>query len=243
LLDSYRRRALCPGRNLAHATFRLKHALVQSVGYESLLRSARQRLHARIATTLESIPGDRAGALASIGALAGDAGRAVSNWRKAGKQAIERCANREPIAQLTRDCACSSACARLGARSDRARPPAAPGQASWPTRGTAPETRPCYDRARDCATGSATPRGFSPVLYGQFSTLSRGEARRSARPRAADLAIDRGNRRRSPSIDGPQHARHEPVLAGDWQRRSPICGPHSRSISPIVCLTRSCRRP
>jgi class 3 adenylate cyclase/predicted ATPase len=163
-----------------HATFRFKHALVQSAAYESLLRSARQRLHARIAMTLEKeFPATAPEQLAQHWALAGDAGRAVSNWRKAGKQAIERCANREAIAQLTKGLRMLE---RLphGLERDRTEldlqlllAEALMADKGW----TAPETRPCYDRARELCDRIGDTEGLFPVLYGQFSHhLSRGEA-------------------------------------------------------------------
>ena len=86
-----------------YATFSFKHALVQSAAYESLLRSARHKLHARIAKTLEAAFSATAPEqLAQHWAQADDAERALTHWHKAGKQAIERCANREAIAQLTK---------------------------------------------------------------------------------------------------------------------------------------------
>src|SRR5262249_1831273 len=85
------------------ATFLFKHALVQDIAYGSLLRFPRQQLHARIATTLEAeFPSTAPDQLAQHWAEAGDAERAVANWCKAGKQAIQRSANREAIAQLTK---------------------------------------------------------------------------------------------------------------------------------------------
>jgi predicted ATPase/class 3 adenylate cyclase len=162
------------------ATFRFKHALVQSVAYESLLRSVRQQLHARIAATLEKqFPETAPEQLAQHWALAGDAGRAVSHWRKAGQQAIERCANREAIAQLTKGLRMLE---RLphGLARDRTElglqlllAEALMADRGW----TAPETRPCYDRARALCERIGDSEGLYPVLYGQFSHhLSRGEA-------------------------------------------------------------------
>jgi predicted ATPase/class 3 adenylate cyclase len=162
------------------ATFRFKHALVQSVAYESLLRSARQPLHARIAATLEQqFPETAPEQLAQHWALAGDAGRAVSYWRTAGQQAIGRCANREAIAQLGKGLRMLE---RLphGPQRDRSElglqlllAEALMADRGW----TAPETRPCYDRARELCQRLGDSEGLYPVLYGQFSHhLSRGEA-------------------------------------------------------------------
>jgi class 3 adenylate cyclase/predicted ATPase len=163
-----------------HVTFRFKHALVQSVAYESLLRSARQQLHARIAATLEpAFPATEPEHLAQHWAQAGDAERAVSNWCKAGEQAIQRCANREAIAQLTKGLRMLD---RLpdGMERDRTElglqlllAEALMADKGW----TAPETRPCYDRARELCDRIGDTERLFPVLYGQFSNhLSRGEA-------------------------------------------------------------------
>ncbi len=170
------------------ASFRFKHALVQGVAYEGLLRSVRQQLHARIAATLEaSFPGTEPEQLAQHWAQAGDAARAVSNWREAGRQAIQRGANREAIAQLTKGLAMLE---RLphGLERDRIElglqlllAEALMADRGW----TAPETRPCYDRARELCLRIGDSAGLFPVLYGQFSHhLSRGEA-----DAAHDLAL------------------------------------------------------
>jgi class 3 adenylate cyclase/predicted ATPase len=161
------------------ATFLFKHALVQDVAYASLLRSARQQLHARIATALEAeFPATAPEQLAQHWAQAGDAERAVGNWLKAGKQAVQRCANREAIAQLTKGLRMLD---RLPHRMERDRTElslqlllaeALMADKGW----TAPETRPCYARARELCVRTGDTEAIFPVLYGQFSNyLSRGE--------------------------------------------------------------------
>ena len=86
------------------ATYTFRHALIQEAAYESLLKSRRQQLHARIAGVLEST-------IAKIGAsaleliaqnftLAGDITRAVPYWHRAGIQALEHSANTEAITHL-----------------------------------------------------------------------------------------------------------------------------------------------
>jgi class 3 adenylate cyclase/predicted ATPase len=163
-----------------HAAFRFKHALVQGVANESLLRSARQQLHARIAATLEAaFPETEPEQLAQHWAQAGNAERAVSHWRTAGEQAIRRGANREAIAQLTKGLRMLE---RLphGLERDHIElglqlllAEALMADRGW----TAPETRPCYDRARELCARIGDTEGLFPVLYGQFSHhLSRGEA-------------------------------------------------------------------
>jgi class 3 adenylate cyclase/predicted ATPase len=169
------------------ATFLFKHALVQDVAYGSLLRSTRQQLHARIATALEAeFPATAPEQLAQHWAQAGDAERAVCKWRRAGKQAIERCANREAIAQLTKGLRMLD---RLPHRMERDRTElglqlllaeALMADKGW----TASETRPCYARARELCDRTGDTERLFPVLYGQFSHhLSSGEAE------AHDLAV------------------------------------------------------
>ena len=86
------------------ATYLFKHALVQDAAYSTLLRSRRQQIHARIATTLENQFPDLAAAqpqlLAQHCAEAGFAEKAISYWLKAGQQAITRSAMTEAVSQL-----------------------------------------------------------------------------------------------------------------------------------------------
>jgi predicted ATPase len=169
------------------ATFLFKHALVQDVAYGSLLRSARQLLHARIATTLEAeFPATAPEQLAQHWAQSGDAPQAVSNWRKAAKHAIERGANREAIAQLTKGLRMLDLLPH-GIERDRLElslqvllAEAFMADKGW----TAPETGPCYARARELCDRTGDSERLFPVLYGQFSHhLSRGGAE------AHDLAV------------------------------------------------------
>jgi class 3 adenylate cyclase/predicted ATPase len=88
-----------------------KHALVRDAAYESLLKSRRQELHARIAAVLETESPEEAAAgpelLARHFAGAGLAERAVAYWQRAAERAIARSANLEAIAH------CESAEAQL----------------------------------------------------------------------------------------------------------------------------------
>ena len=81
-----------------------KHALVQDAAYGTLLRSRRQRLHSRIAATLEDhfpeIVSAQPSLLARHCATAGLAEKAVDYWLKAGQQSLMRSAMAEAIAQL-----------------------------------------------------------------------------------------------------------------------------------------------
>jgi class 3 adenylate cyclase/predicted ATPase len=81
-----------------------KHALVQDAAYQSLLKSARLQIHARIAETLEQHYSEVASVQPEIVAYhyseAGLAELAIVNWLKAGIQAASRYAHPEAIAYL-----------------------------------------------------------------------------------------------------------------------------------------------
>ncbi len=86
------------------SSYIFKHALVQDVAYGTLLRTRRQRLHARVAAALEDRFPDIAltqpAQLAQHCSAAGLAEKAVGYWLKAGHQAIARSAMMEAVAQL-----------------------------------------------------------------------------------------------------------------------------------------------
>ncbi|RTE93947.1 adenylate/guanylate cyclase domain-containing protein [Bradyrhizobium sp. LVM 105] len=86
--------------------YSFKHALVQDIAHESLLKGKRQQIHARIAAALEEHYPARAEAepetIASHFTQGGLAGKAVGYWLRAGRIAAERSANLEAITHLTR---------------------------------------------------------------------------------------------------------------------------------------------
>jgi tetratricopeptide (TPR) repeat protein len=88
------------------ASYVFKHALVQDAAYNTLLKSRRRELHQRIARTLQAQFPDTATSapelLAHHCTEAGLTREAVRYWRSAGRKAIERTANAEAIAQLSR---------------------------------------------------------------------------------------------------------------------------------------------
>ncbi|WFU18625.1 adenylate/guanylate cyclase domain-containing protein [Bradyrhizobium sp. CB3481] len=76
------------------ATYTFKHALVQDAAYSTLLRSRRQQLHGRIASTLEQQFREIAAAqpelMAQHCASAGMVEEAIAYWDKAGRSAVQR---------------------------------------------------------------------------------------------------------------------------------------------------------
>jgi class 3 adenylate cyclase/predicted ATPase/DNA-binding PadR family transcriptional regulator len=84
--------------------YSFKHALVRDVAYYSLLKRQRRELHARVAEEIEfqlpEIANREADYLAQHLSEAGRTSRAAQMWLKAAKQAAERSANLEAVAQL-----------------------------------------------------------------------------------------------------------------------------------------------
>ena len=82
-----------------NSVYTFKHALVQDAAYATMLRSRRQQLHARIATTLESqfpeIAATQLEVLAHHCTEAGLTEKAVEYWAKAGQHAVMRSAMTE----------------------------------------------------------------------------------------------------------------------------------------------------
>jgi predicted ATPase len=87
-----------------NAEYTFKHALVQDTAYSTLLRSRRQQLHARIATTLENrfteIVEGQPELVALHCAEAGLTEKAVSYRLKAGQKAVARSAMLEALSEL-----------------------------------------------------------------------------------------------------------------------------------------------
>jgi class 3 adenylate cyclase/tetratricopeptide (TPR) repeat protein len=88
------------------ATYTFKHALVQDAAYDSLLKSRRQALHAKIARVLEEhFPATKdtePELLAHHLTAAGQAEAAIGYWQKAGKLALKRLALNEAISHLNK---------------------------------------------------------------------------------------------------------------------------------------------
>ncbi|MBK0398520.1 AAA family ATPase [Limibaculum sp. M0105] len=110
------------------ARYTFKHALVQDIAYESMLKSRRRALHGRIAEVLEEHFPDlverRPEMAAQHCSKAGQPRRAIELWEQAARAAIARSANSEAIAHLTaalRENASDTDAARLVATETRLR--------------------------------------------------------------------------------------------------------------------------
>ena len=99
-----RRGSSTPQAPTVGEVFAFKHALVQEVAYQTLLRSRRHELHTLIAQVLqERFPQqarDTPELLAHHWTEAGDVERAVAGWLAAGERACERSEYSEAIGHL-----------------------------------------------------------------------------------------------------------------------------------------------
>ena len=104
------------------SNYRFKHALIQDAAYESLLRSRRQALHARIAASIEArfpqLVNAQSELIARHFSKAGLAEKAIPYWLRAGRLATARSANMEAIAHLRSGLDCAEA---LGPGAPRSR--------------------------------------------------------------------------------------------------------------------------
>ncbi len=157
------------------ATYVFKHALLQDAAYQSLLRSKRQVLHRDIAKALEESFPETAKTepeiLAHHYTEADLAEQAVKYWQQAGQRAIERSANVEAIAHLTKGVELFSALPDSAERpQDELALQGSLGVALMAAMGyAAPETGKALMRARDlCRVVGDTPQ-TSEVLYGLWN--------------------------------------------------------------------------
>ncbi len=153
------------------ATYTFKHALIHDAAYESLLKSRRQQLHARLAQVLETtfteVGASASELIAQNFTLAGEVTRAVPYWHRAGLQAMAQSANIEAIAHIqtgldllrnTTDHDSLEADLQL-----------ALGAAFAATKGHgSPETNEAYARAGALARASSRPELIYPALDGQI---------------------------------------------------------------------------
>lgn len=154
------------------ASYSFKHALVRDAAYESLLKSRRRQLHARIVAVLEECFPKRVenepALLAVHCAEAGLAEKAVGYWYEAGQRALAQSAMMEAVAQLRRALELLAGLP-LGPGRDRreldlqlALGGALIAEIGWGVE----ETRRAYARARDLCRELDEIERLFPVLWG-----------------------------------------------------------------------------
>jgi predicted ATPase len=157
------------------ATYTFKHALIQDAAYESLLKSARQQYHHRIAQTLaaqfpetvESQPELLAHHYTEAG-LYEQAGR---HWQRAGENAIQRSAHAEAISHLRQGLALLQTLPETPKRVQREVDMLITlGASLFAIKGyAAPEVEQTYSRARQLCQHLDEPHQLFPVLRGLWS--------------------------------------------------------------------------
>jgi class 3 adenylate cyclase/predicted ATPase len=154
------------------ATYTFKHALIQDVAYQSLLRSTRQQYHQRIAQVLEAqfpeTVEPQPELVAQHYTAAGCAEQAVVYWLRAGQQASDRSAHVEAISHVTTGIELLKTLPETPERIQQSLTlHVALGAALQITKGhAAPEVEHAYTRARElCQQVGETPE-LVPVLYG-----------------------------------------------------------------------------
>ena len=159
---------------LPAATYSFKHALVQDVAYQSLLKSRRQELHGRIACVLEeqfSEPADvKPELLAHHCTEAGLPEKAVEYWYQAGRLASERSALAEAIGHFGKALELIATLPDPSARVEREIDlQIALGGALIAAKGhAAPETGRAYARAHELCRQVGDLGRLFPVLFGQW---------------------------------------------------------------------------
>ena len=166
------------------ADYTFKHALVQDAAYESMLRSRRQELHARIAQALKERFPEQAETVPEILAHhyteAGLAEPAVENWLRAGRRASERSANKEALGHLSMGLRVLEQLTDEAARKESELALlVALGPVLRATKGYADsELERTYARARELCLELGDKRQLFPILVGlSFCFLVRGQYR------------------------------------------------------------------
>ncbi len=164
--------------------YRFKHALIQEVAYQSLLRRQRRQVHQAIVEALETqFPEtwqNQPELIAHHYTEAGQVEPAVVHWQRAGEAAIARSAHAEAIAHFNQGLA---VLAGLSNPSDRIRHEIALqialGTPLAATKGYgAPEVERVYTRARElCQQLGDTPQRFPVLSALALYDLVRGAAR------------------------------------------------------------------
>jgi class 3 adenylate cyclase len=154
------------------ARYVFKHALIQDVAYQSMLKSTRQQVHQQIAQVFETqfpaLVEMQPELVAQHYTAAGCAEQAIVYWQRAGQHASDRSANREAISHLTTGIALLQTLPETPEHTQQALSlHIVLGAALLMTKGhAAPEVEHAYTQARElCQQVGETPQ-LVPVLFG-----------------------------------------------------------------------------
>ena len=209
--------------NLPHAAYVFKHALVQEAAHSSLLRDARQRLHARIAEVLETdspeLTTSQPQLFARHYAEAGLIEKSIAYWGEAGRRSAARSAMAEAAAQFQRGL---EQLALLPDDHQRLEKElefcCALGAALRYTKGqAAPEMGQAFARARELWEQLGSPPEFLYVLYGQSRYyIYRGEYEEARRLDEELLRLSRQHDDSNGLVLGHDSFGRDLLLAGQF---------------------------
>ena len=241
--------------------YSFKHALVQDIAHESLLKSKRQQIHTRIAAALKEHYPARAEMEPETIALhlaeAGLAANAVGYWLQAGRNAAGRSANLEAITHLTRGLQALNACpeGRERDRQELALQTAIGGPLIAIHGYTAPQLGTAFNRAHalcyelddtDALFATLSGKYVFHFVRGDYGAMQKlvGEARLAAE-RTGDTALELGAHRMAALTamhagDFPAaHAEFEAILRRydpDTHRPAPVHYVHDPKASALPYL-------
>ena len=164
------------------AIYTFGHALIQEVAYQSLLKSRRRHLHAKIARALErhfpEVGRTKPELLAHHATEAGLVELAIGYWQRAGERAAERSANKEAVAHLQKGLELIRLLPEGEAQRQRELDLlVALGVPLRAVKGiSAKEVGECYERARQLCEEIGAVKRLFPVLWGLWAFFrGRGE--------------------------------------------------------------------
>jgi class 3 adenylate cyclase/tetratricopeptide (TPR) repeat protein len=169
------------------ARYLFKHALVQDVAYDTLLREKRHQLHARIATVLDQqfdVGDSQPELLARHYTLAAMPREATNYWQRAGDRATKTSANKEAITHFRNALQQLETLPERAAHADQElQLLLALGPALMTTRSSvAPEIGKVYARARELASAGQQVGDLFPTVWGAWLVaFSRGDFGTAAR--------------------------------------------------------------
>jgi predicted ATPase len=219
------------------AVYSFKHALVQDAAHGSLLRNARQQLHAQIAEALEAdspeIMDSQPELLAHHYAEAGLVEKSVAFWEKAGRRSAARSAMAEAAAQLQKR---QDQLALLPDGPERRRRELefcrALGAVLLAAKGLgAPETGHAYGRARELWEQLGFPSEFLGIPYGlSFYHLFRGELDRAQSLAEDILRISRQRNDAAGLVLGHLSCGRILVFRGNFRAKQIASGSRARAL-------------
>ena len=159
----------------AHYTF--KHALVQDAAYDSLLKTRRRALHAKIARVLEehfpTTKDTEPELLAHHLTAAGETETAIGYWQKAGELAIKRLALKEAISHLNQGMELIGTLGKSPERDGKELDLRTPLGTAWlALKGwAAPEVWSSFHPALGLAKSISRHEALVPIYYGLYTNV------------------------------------------------------------------------